>query len=156
LTGETWAQYTRTTSEAVRQIDVAPGRTLDDTIGSTLAHLSAPITLRNEVIGNLRLEDPDRVWTPDDQALLETIANELAIAAENARLIEQTEQRAQREARLNQIAQQLRQTTDIKSILQTAAEQLSLALDTSHAQAQLGTAKEVAHRPNGDQARRTE
>ena len=79
------------------------------------------------------------------------MAGEVAIAVENARLIEQTERRAQREMRLNQIAQQLRQATDIDSILQTAAEQLSLALDTSHAQAQLGAAQPGARRRNGGQ-----
>jgi len=63
----------------------------------------------------------------------------VAVAIENRRLFEQVDRRAQREARLNQIAQQLRQTTDIHTILQTAAKQLSLALDTSHAQAQIGT-----------------
>jgi len=71
------------------------------------------------------------------------------VAVENRRLFEQVERRAQREARLNQIAQQLRQTTDIHTILQTATEQLSLALDTSHAQARLSTAQPASQRANG-------
>ncbi len=78
-------------------------------------------------------------FTAGEQRMYQSIASQVAVAIENRRLFEQTERRAQREARLNQIAQQLRRATDIHTILQTATEQLSLALDTSHAQAQIGT-----------------
>ena len=138
LTGQVWEQYARDRGQAVRRIDVSPGVQADL---SAASELTAPVLIHGQEIGMLRLEDatPDRAWTPNEQALIQAVAGEVAIAIENARLIEQTERRAQREARLNQIAQQLRQTTDVGSILQTAAEQLSLALDTSHAQAQIGT-----------------
>jgi GAF domain-containing protein len=110
------------------------------------------VLIHGEEIGVLRLEDaaPERAWTPNEEALVQAVAGEVAIAIENARLIEQTEWRAQREARLNQIAQQLRQTTDVHSVLLTATEQLSLALDTSHAQAQLGMSRTAPWRPDGD------
>jgi len=138
LTGETWRQYTRTTTNVLRQIEIAPGLTLDETGGSTLTHITAPVTLRNAVIGNLRLEDPDRVWTPEDQALLETIADELSIAVENTRLIEETEKRAQREAQLNLITQKIRQATNVEGILSTAAAELGQAFSATHAHAQVG------------------
>jgi PAS domain S-box-containing protein len=77
-------------------------------------------------------------FAASEQRMYQSIASQVAVAIENRRLFERAERRAQREARLNQIAQMLRRTTDIPSILQTAAEQLSLALDTSHAQAQIG------------------
>jgi GAF domain-containing protein len=88
-------------------------------------------------------------FTAGEQRMYQSIASQVAVAVENRRLFEQVERRAQREARLNQIAQQLRQTTDIHTILQTATEQLSLALDTSHAQARLGTAQPAPQRANG-------
>jgi GAF domain-containing protein len=139
LTGQVWEQYARTRGQSVRKIDVGAGVSPDSSapMAKTLA---APVLIHGQEIGSLRLEDaaPDREWTPNEQALIQAVAGEVAIAIENARLIEQTEQRAQREARLNQIAQQLRQTTDVHSVLQTAIEQLSLGLDTSHAQAQIG------------------
>ena len=139
LTGQAWEQYARLRGQAVRKIDVGAGISLDSSapLAKTLA---APVLIHGQEIGMLRLEDaaPDREWTPNEQALIQAVAGEVAIAIENARLIEQTERRAQREARLNQIAQRLRQTTDIHSVLQTAIEQLSLGLDTSHAQAQIG------------------
>jgi GAF domain-containing protein len=114
----------------------------DPTHSEGLSHggLTAPIVMRGETIGTLSLQDlnPNRAWSTNEIALINAVANEIAITVENARLIEQTERHAQREARLSQIAQRLRQATDIDSILQTASEELSRALGTSHAQAQLG------------------
>ena len=99
-----------------------------------------PLTLGNRWVGLIIVSwrEPHD-FTAGEQRMYQSIASQVAMAIENRRLFEQTQRRAQREARLNQIAQQLRQTTDIQSILRTATEQLSLALDTSHAQAQIGT-----------------
>jgi GAF domain-containing protein len=140
LTGQTWQQYFRATGSAASKIDAGPNTPGEADAAPLPTTLSAPVLIHGTEVGRLRLEDaaPDREWTTNEIALIQAVAGEVAIAVENARLIEQTERRAQREARLNQIAQQLRQTTDVHSILQTAAEQLSLALDTSHAQAQIG------------------
>jgi GAF domain-containing protein len=137
LTGQIWQQYAHERGEAIRKIDIGPG--MPPTSPPAASELAAPVLIHGQEVGRLYLEDAtsDREWTPNEKALIQAVAGEVAIAIENARLIEQTERRAQREARLNRIAQQLRQSTDIHTILQTAAEQLSLALDTSHAQAQL-------------------
>jgi GAF domain-containing protein len=136
LTGEAWRTYTAPLGGALTVQDIAPGFAEQ----STPAALNAPIVVRGEPIGALKLQDgdPNRTWSATDQALLEAVASEIAVTIDNARLLEQTERRAQREARLSQIAQRLRQATDVDSILQAATEELSLALDTSHAQAQLG------------------
>jgi GAF domain-containing protein len=150
LTGQAWSGYTAASGGAMHKLDLGPNGPVSDT-GPLPTILSAPVMVRGQTIGSLRLEDdaPDREWTPSETALIQAVAGEVAIALENTRLIEETEKRASREARLNQISQQLRQATNINSILQTAAEQLSLALDTSHAQAQLGTSRPTAPRPNG-------
>ena len=151
LTGQVWEQYAHLRGQAVRKTDVGPGVQIAQ---SAAVELTAPVVIHGQEVGRLRVEDatPDREWTSNEKALIEAVAGEVAIAIENARLIEQTERRAQREERLNQIAQQLRRTTDIQTILQTATEQLSLALDTSHAQARLGGAPPAAQQPNGQHA----
>jgi len=138
LTTHAWNEYVRATGAVMHTEDVGPSAYASSEPAPTV--LTAPITIHGEEIGMLRLEDanPDREWTVNEWALARAVAGEVSVALENARLIEETERRAGREARLNQIAQQLRQATDIHTILQTATEQLSLALDTSHAQAQVG------------------
>ncbi len=152
LTGQVWRQYVRDRRQAVRKLDAGPGVPQEASAPGFPSELSVPVLIHGQEIGVLRLEDAasDRAWTPNEKALVQAVAGEVAIAIENARLIEQTEWRAQREARLNQIAQQLRQTADVHTVLQTATEQLSLALDTSHAQAQLGLSRTALRRPDGD------
>ncbi len=151
LTSQTWDKYARAIDAVTYKEDIGPTVNVRSEIAPTV--LAAPIMIHGEEVGVLRLEDtaPDRKWTSNELALAQAVAGEVAIAIENARLIEQTEGRALRETRLNQIAQQLRQATDVNSILQTAAEQLSQALDTSHALAQLGRSKVATQRHNGEQ-----
>ena len=148
LTGQAWQAYSKAVG-AVHAVDAAPGVPTD--VSEAASTLSRTIALRGEVLGELSLQqiDRDRIWTADDVTLLQAVANEVAVAVENVRLIEETENRARREARLNRIAQQLQQTTDIDSILRTAAQELSLALDTSHARAQLGKPQAMIQRRNG-------
>jgi len=110
-----------------------------------------PIVVRGETLGALNLEDadPDRQWTDEDWDLMNTITGEVALAIENARLIEQTQLRAARQAQLNQIAEKIRRATDIETILSITSEELGQALETSHANVRLGAPTQVAGRRNG-------
>jgi K+-sensing histidine kinase KdpD len=75
----------------------------------------------------------------------------VALAIEIARLIEETERRAQREAQLNQITQKIREAANIDAILSIAAEQLGQAFGTPYAHAQVGGPDQATDHPNGDQ-----
>jgi GAF domain-containing protein/CheY-like chemotaxis protein/HAMP domain-containing protein len=64
--------------------------------GHTLAARSAlvaPIKLRDQTIGalDLREVEHERRWTEDEVALVEAVANQVALAVENTRLFEQTQ-----------------------------------------------------------------
>jgi PAS domain S-box-containing protein len=111
-----------------------------------------PLTLGSRWVGIIIVSwrEPHE-FAAGEQRMYQSIASQVAVRIENRRLFEQVERRAAREARLNQIAQQLRQTTDIRSILQTATQELSQALDTSYAQAQLGQIASPVKPGNGSQ-----
>jgi signal transduction histidine kinase/CheY-like chemotaxis protein len=55
--------------------------------------LVAPIALRGHVIGALGLEDPagDRQWTTEDINLVESVARQMSVVLENARLVDATQ-----------------------------------------------------------------
>jgi GAF domain-containing protein/HAMP domain-containing protein len=139
LTGQVWQQYTRERGQAVRKIDVGPGAQTDLAAPS---ELTAPVLIHGQEIGRLRLEDatPDREWTLNEQALIQAVAGEVAIAIENARLIEQTERRAQREQTISAITSQLYSATDVKKLLQITAEELRRATGSARAVVKLGRA----------------
>jgi GAF domain-containing protein len=57
------------------------------------ATLFAPLKVRGQVVGTLGLEDPDahREWTADELQMVQEIADRVAQAVENARLLEETQ-----------------------------------------------------------------
>jgi GAF domain-containing protein len=132
LTGQVWQQYTRERGQVVRKVDVGPGAPADL---SAASELTAPVLIHGEEIGRLRLEDaaPDREWTPNEKALIEAVAGEVAIAVENARLIEQTQRDAQREQTISAITSQIHSATDVKKLLQITAEELRRATGSARA-----------------------
>ena len=166
LTGEAWSEYFGQLPERVLQVDFArPGRApveqkwlpevdlavasmtpvawaqrQDQTVTSPFqAAMAAPIVLRGEVIGALQVGEADRprLWSAEDLSFIQAVADQVALAVENARLIEQAQERAAREGQLNEIARKIRGVTDIESILQIAAEELNRTFGASHASAQL-------------------
>ena len=70
-------------------------------------------------------------------SLLEMTANRLALALENARLLEELQIRAGREHMVSEVSAKLRTSTDIDSILRAAAIELGRALNTTEVLVQL-------------------
>jgi GAF domain-containing protein/HAMP domain-containing protein len=124
LTSQAWEEYARTTGAVIHKEDVGPTTHARSEAAPTV--LSAPITIHGEEVGVLRLEDttPNREWTPSELALARAVAGEVAIALENARLIEETEKRAQRERTINRITSRIRNAPSINQMLAVAAQEL--------------------------------
>jgi DNA-binding LacI/PurR family transcriptional regulator/GAF domain-containing protein len=92
--------------------------------------LVVPLTVREDVIGVLGLQETDeREWTPDEIALLEAIVEQLARAYENLRLIEETQQKAAREARINEIGEKIRGAQSLEEALQIAIREVGRSLE---------------------------
>ena len=86
------------------------------------------LNLRDQSIGQIRLQT-DEEWTPEDQSWVESLATQVAISLENARLIEESQGSALRERLSASIVQKIwASTTSIDTILQTAVRELGLQL----------------------------
>ncbi len=98
--------------------------------GDGASALIAPITLRGTVIGALGIhaEDGARRWSEDEIALVEAIAERVAQVAENLRLLDETQRRATRERLLAEVTSRIRETLDVDTVLQTAADEIYRAL----------------------------
>ncbi len=103
-------------------------RLLDD--GEQLG-VAVPIKLRDVPIGTLRMIVPLHSWTSELSTSLESIAGHVAQAAENARLITESEERLARERALTEATEKVRQRNDIDSILETAAAELARYLNAN-------------------------
>jgi GAF domain-containing protein len=91
-----------------------------------------PIELRGEIIGTLAVQSPTaNALTQDQIDLIKAVAERVALAAENARLFDETTRRAERERMVSDITSKIRSVNDPQLMIQTAIEELRSALGAS-------------------------
>jgi GAF domain-containing protein/HAMP domain-containing protein len=109
---------------------------LGDDMDENAKKLEIPISLRDQVLGQILLEGKDE-WTPDQQSLVDAVATQAAIALENARLVSESRQIALRERMAAEISSKIWTSATIDSVLQTAVKELGRRLDASTATVEL-------------------
>ena len=110
----------------------------DDNVRQSLA---VPIKIRDKVIAVLDTYKPADAggWTEEEIAFLKSIADQLGVALENARLYEATQLRVERESTVSNITAQVRAAGDMDSILRTAVHEIRRVLGATHGIIRLGT-----------------
>lgn len=87
--------------------------------------LEIPLQIHGQRIGFIRLKRKatGQPWSEQEIALAQQIATQASLALENARLLEETHSRAERERILAEITTRIRETLDLETILRRAAEE---------------------------------
>ncbi len=108
--------------------------------------LVAPIRLRGQALGSIVLrQDPEQVpWSPEEIALVDEVSTQIALALENARLLEETRRRAEREQTLGQMAARFTRSLDMDAVLQSAVRELGQLPNVAEASVHLGPPEKVA------------
>ena len=110
---------------------------IDQPSGKSGVSLAVPISLRGETIGVINIEETrkDRKdWQKEEIQAVQSVANQVALALENARLFEQTLRRAERDRKVLEITGKIRSTTNPQEMVQIAIEELQHVLKASRAQ----------------------
>lgn len=116
--------------EPVKLTGTGKGKKKDDRTETGL--FVVPIELRGEIIGNLVVQSPTGdEWNADQQDIIKAVAERVALSAENARLFEETTQRAERERLVSEITGKIRHHADPKTMIETAVSELKNALGAS-------------------------
>ncbi len=136
---QAWTSYLQvhtTTGYEQQGKDVLPlGETLLPEVRKALAsggslvekgQLRVPIRQAGKVVGILGLER-DASWTAAEAALVEGLAEQLGVAAENQRLLEESQRREAAERLMRQVTSRMRQSLEQEAVLQVAAEEIRLA-----------------------------
>jgi GAF domain-containing protein len=97
-------------------------------VEADIVRLAVPVTLRNQPVGAVEWELDRDTYDDSMKQLAVELTERLAVAAENVRLITESQQTARREQLLTEISAELTQQPDIASILQTAVRQLGQVL----------------------------
>lgn len=106
------------------------------------ATLAVPIRLRGEVVGVLDVHVPTgHDWDPDEVDIVKAIAERLSLALESATLLHATQRRAEIERLTADISGKIGASINLRSVLQTAVEELGHALPGSEVVIQFDTPK---------------
>ena len=105
------------------------------------ATLAVPIKIRNQTLGVIHLRVAGMRISPELTTLVEGAVTRLAASLDNARLMEELQNRAARERLVGEIASKVRNATDIDSILRTTAAELGHSFGLSEVVIELNTLK---------------
>jgi GAF domain-containing protein/HAMP domain-containing protein len=160
---QAWSEYTRTRAiSGYQQTDAGMLPLGDETLPEAqqaMTHKSpviwsgdgerapsalvVPIVMRGQPIGALGFTDKEgkRQWSADNIALAEAISEQLALATENLRLVDETQRRAAREQLAGDVTARMRETLDMEAVLKTAADEMYKALGLDEIVIRLATDK---------------
>ncbi|MBN2391396.1 MAG: GAF domain-containing protein [Anaerolineae bacterium] len=103
------------------------------------ADLAIPIKVRDRVIGVIDGRKPDGSgqWTQEEIALMQTLAEQSALALESARLYQDTQRSAARERLVSEVTGRIRETLELEDVLKTAVREIRQALGADELGARL-------------------
>jgi GAF domain-containing protein len=101
--------------------------------------IAVPLRVRGVVVGAMEFElDEEGGFTPADFELVQEVSDRFGLAAENTRLVEESQRVAQRETLINEISSRLQSAINVEATLAEAARSLSDTLQANRIAIRLG------------------
>ena len=124
--GDVWKRYLANCTLAY-QYTVSGVKSITPDLAKTKnkTGMQIPLRLRGQDIGMIAFRSKENVhWTASVRDLAEKVANQVALALDNSRLLEETRRRATQQQTVNEISGRLNRSLDFDTLLQTAAREL--------------------------------
>lgn len=122
----------------VPDVQQEPGWLANVLLPDTRAEVAVPIALGEEVLGVLDVQQNEtNSLGTDDATLLESLANQVAIALQNARLYQKTERKARYEALINSLGERIQTASSVDDVLRVATRELGRQLHVEKVSIQL-------------------
>jgi GAF domain-containing protein/HAMP domain-containing protein len=147
---DNWRQFSRSQSVRGYSYDGINPRSLDHASEEKTDNtFEIPVQLHGQVIGKIRLNPNDsaRIWSDDEIAIVQAAVERAALTLENARLLNEAQQRASRERIIGDISASISTFSDLEGILRTAVQQLGRRMGGAEVVLELGSnleTKEIA------------
>jgi GAF domain-containing protein/HAMP domain-containing protein len=106
--------------------------------------IAIPVQLRGQTIGVLNIKAPTKShkWNQDEISLAQAVSDRLALALDNARLLQESQRRASKEAKIGEVTAKIGASINMRNVLQTAVEELGRALPGSEVVIQFESSEE--------------
>lgn len=102
--------------------------------------LRVPLILHGQNIGTIKLKRKNiEEWSEREKVLVEKIADQVALALENSRLVDEAQKNAAREQMIANISTRIRETLDIDAVARTAVSELQRVFDLKEAEIMIGS-----------------
>jgi len=149
-TRKTWLKLT-TRQKPAYQYTPAGVRPLFSKDKGNIEGMLVPLVLYGETIGTIKLKRKGGIseWSDRERLLVEKIADQVALALENSRLVEEAQKSALRDQMIANISTRVRETLDVESVIRTAATELRRVFDLKEAEINIGP-----HQPESGAARK--
>ena len=106
----------------------------------TKTELAVPIAIGDDVLGVLDVQDNQAgAFSEEDIQLLQSLADQTAVAVQNARAYSAVHNAAEREAIVSAIGQQIQRATSVEEVLEVALSELGRGLRVQRADVTLGS-----------------
>ncbi len=106
--------------------------------------LFAPISVRGQSIGTLRLVKPNQErWTENEIQIVQSLSDQLSGALEGARLFDEAQRQAAKEQIIGEITSKISASINMRNVLRTAAEELGRAIPGSEVVIQFQSGNEI-------------
>lgn len=104
--------------------------------------ITIPLEVRKVPIGSLEVWPQEEGFLPEDKEFLQEVGRRISQAMESARLFEESQARAYREETINRVANQVRSSINMETVLQNTVRELGKALGATRTFIQLGVPDE--------------
>jgi transcriptional regulator with GAF, ATPase, and Fis domain len=158
LVGRAWAEYVKGKGKSMgltvdfEQKSVQNDITWTDTLKGAMETnnvvregniVSVPLRVRGQVIGAMEFElDENQDFSTEDLELIFEVSERFGLAAENTRLVEESQRIAQRESLINEITSRFQAAQNVEATLAEAARSLSETLQADKVMIRLGVPTE--------------
>jgi GAF domain-containing protein len=112
-----------------------------DCAGETAVRsLAVPVDLHGVTIGVMAFHRPAEAeaWRPEEIAIVNMVADRLAMAVENIRLLEAAQRNAARERRVSEVTDKMRRAVNMDDLMQTTVKEVAEVMEVSGTFVQLG------------------
>jgi GAF domain-containing protein len=137
---ETWTKFTSRHKPAYQYTPAGVRPLFASNKQDNLDGLRIPLMLHGQSIGNILLKRKGdaTTWSERERILVEKVANQVALALENSRLVDETQKNALRDQVIASISARVRETLDVESVLRTATTELRRVFDLKEAEISIG------------------